>query len=98
MKTRVLTLAAISAVLLASTGCDKLRARDELNKGVHAYKAAQYEGAVEHFKNATERDPHLAVARLYLATAYMQQWVPGVDSPDNNRMAQLAIDQYKSVL
>ena len=43
MTKRVLALVALSAALLMSTGCNKLRARDQLNKGVQAYKAARYE-------------------------------------------------------
>ena len=43
-------------------------------------------------------DPGLLNARLYLATAFAQQYIPGADTEDNNRMAQQAIDQYKEVL
>jgi tetratricopeptide (TPR) repeat protein len=43
-------------------------------------------------------DPTLLNARLYLATAYAQQYIPGADTPDNNRMAEEAIDQFKKVL
>jgi tetratricopeptide (TPR) repeat protein len=42
--------------------------------------------------------PEKTVAHLYLATAYAQQYIPGVDTPENNRMAEQAIDQYKHVL
>ena len=42
--------------------------------------------------------PALLNARLYLATAFAQQYIPGVDAEDNNRMGQNAIDQYKAVL
>ena len=58
-----------AAVLLASSGCAKLQARDQLNKGVKAYKASRFEQAVENFKNANQLDPNLTVAKLYLATA-----------------------------
>ncbi|HYX54510.1 MAG TPA: hypothetical protein VE783_13715, partial [Candidatus Limnocylindrales bacterium] len=85
-------------LLLGSAGCNKLRARDQLNKGVQAYRSAQYEAAIEHFKNAVDLDSDLKVAKLYLATAYAQQYVPGVDTPDNVRNAQLAIEEYKKVL
>jgi len=98
MTKRVLALLALSAALLMSTGCNKLRARDQLNKGVQAYKGARYEQAIEFFKNAVAYDPNLAVAKLYLATAYAQQYVPGVDSPENNKMGEQAIEQYKEVL
>ncbi len=84
--------------LLSATGCSKLKARDQLNKGVQSYKSAKYEEAIDHFQSAISLDPSLLNARLYLATAYTQQYIPGADTPDNNRMGQQAIDEYKSVL
>jgi tetratricopeptide (TPR) repeat protein len=95
---RVLSAIAVLLALLSAVGCSKLRARDQLNKGVNSYKNARYEEAIEHFKNAVALDPKLINAQLYLATAYMQQYIPGADSPDNNRYAQQAIDEFKSVL
>jgi len=95
---RLVTVLAVAAALLSITGCKKLQARDKLNKGVQAYKAAHYEKAIEFFKDAVELDKDLKVAKLYLATAYMQQYVPGVETPDNNANAQQAIEQYKEVL
>jgi len=89
---------ALSALVLSSTGCNKLRARDQLNKGVQAYKAARYEAAIEHFKNAVDLDPKLVNARLYLATAYANQVIPNVDTPENVQMAQQAIDEFQKVL
>jgi tetratricopeptide (TPR) repeat protein len=95
---KVFALIAIGLALLSTTGCDKLRARDQLNKGVAAYKNAKYEEAIDHFQQAVSLDPNLIVARMYLATAYAQQYIPGVDAPDNVRMAEQAIDQYQHVL
>src|SRR5438309_7355900 len=95
---RVLTVVAAALAILSGAGCNKLRARDQLNKGVQAYKNAKYEDAINHFQQAVEFDPTLLNARLYLATAYAQQYIPGADTPDNNRMAEEAIDQYKQVL
>ena len=100
MKTtqKTLVLVATVLVLLVGTGCNKLRARDHLNKGVQAYKNAKYEQAIDHFQQSVSLDPTLINARLYLATAYAQQYIPGADTPDNNRMGEQAIDQYKQVL
>jgi tetratricopeptide (TPR) repeat protein len=100
MKTslRVMALAGAVLVMLSTTGCDKLLARDQLNKGVAAYKNNQFEQAIEHFKKSVELDPNLKFAKLYLATAYAQQYIPGVDSPDNLQNATLAIQQYQAVL
>jgi tetratricopeptide (TPR) repeat protein len=95
---RLVAVLAVTAALLSSLGCDKLKARDQLNKGVQAYKSANYEQAIEHFKNAVELDKSLKTAKLYLATAYAQQYVAGVDTPENNANAQQAIEQYQAVL
>ncbi|MGH9555156.1 MAG: hypothetical protein ACRD2Y_04965, partial [Terriglobales bacterium] len=75
----VVLLAVLAVLLQGATGCNKLKARDRLNKGVQAYKAARYEDAIERFKEAVELDPSLKNAKLYLATAYAQQFIPGVE-------------------
>jgi tetratricopeptide (TPR) repeat protein len=96
--TRLITLAALVLALFSSVGCDKLRARDQLNKGVGAYKNNHYEQAIDHFQQAVRLDPSLINARMYLATAFVSQYIPGVDSPDNLRTAQQAIDEYQRVI
>jgi hypothetical protein len=95
---RVLAGLLLALAVLASAGCTKLQARDQLNKGVQSYKNARYEEAIEHFKNAVNLDPSLLNARIYLATAYAQQYVPGAEGAENGRFAQQAIDEYKKVL
>jgi tetratricopeptide (TPR) repeat protein len=95
---RLLMLAAVALALLSSVGCSKLRARDQLNKGVTAYKNAKYEEAIDHFQQSVALDSTLINAKMYLATAYAQQYIPGADTPDNNKMAEEAIKQYLSVL
>jgi tetratricopeptide (TPR) repeat protein len=97
-KLKMLAVVAAGLALLTAAGCSKLRARDQLNKGVQAYKNAKFEEAISHFQQAVEFDPSLLNARLYLATAYAQQYIPGADTPDNNRMAEQAIDEFKKVL
>lgn len=95
---RLLALIAALGLLFGALGCNKLKARDQLNKGVQSFKNAKYEEAIEHFKNAVSMDPSLLTARLYLGTAYMQQYIPGADTPENNRYAEQAIDEFKNVL
>jgi Tfp pilus assembly protein PilF len=89
---------AVAASVALGTNCNKLQSRDHLNKGVQAFSNAQYPEAVEHFKTAVELDPNFPTARLYLATAYMQQYIPGADSPENNKMATAAFEQFNKVL
>jgi tetratricopeptide (TPR) repeat protein len=94
----VLLILAVAALAVFGTSCNKLKARDQLNKGVQDFTAAQYDSAVDHFKEAVTLDPGFSAARLYLATAYMQQWIPGTDTPPNNRMAVAAMENFKKVL
>jgi tetratricopeptide (TPR) repeat protein len=83
---------------LASAGCNKLKARDQLNKGVAAFRNAQFQTAIDHFQQAVNLDPGLINARLYLAMSYLQQYVPGGDSKDNLAVAKQAIDAFQDVL
>jgi tetratricopeptide (TPR) repeat protein len=91
-------LGVLALVVLLSSGCNKLKARDNLNKGVNAFKAGQYTQAADAFKTAIDLDPDLPSARLYLATAYMTQYVPGSEAPDNKRNADSALKQFQTAL
>ena len=93
-----LLAAALISLPILGTGCTKLQARDHLNKGVNAFKNAQYPEAVEHFKQAVALDPTYTNARLYLGTAYMQQYIPGSINPENQQMADAAEGSFKDVL
>jgi tetratricopeptide (TPR) repeat protein len=94
----VAVVVAIGTLALVSTGCEKLKARDNLNKGVQAFKSAKYNTAVEHFKEAVRLDPDFPTARLYLATAYMSQYIPGADSEENMQNARAAEQEFQRVL
>jgi tetratricopeptide (TPR) repeat protein len=85
-------------MVLSMSGCNRLAARDQLNKGVDAYKSAKYEEAIDHFQKATQLDPSLPMAKSYLATALAQNVVPGSDTPDNIKTAQQAISIFQEVL
>ena len=91
-------LATVAGLALVLTGCAKLQARDNLNKGVRAFRDAHYENAVNYFKQAVELDPDLTTAEIYLATAYSQQYIPGGRSEDNDKNAKLAIQTFENVL
>ena len=85
-------------LILGAAGCDKLRSRDDINKGIAAFRAAKYGDAVEKFKEAAALDPSNENARVYLATAYMSQWIPGADSPENLNYASMAQQEFTKVL
>jgi tetratricopeptide (TPR) repeat protein len=92
------SVALLVTLLGTATGCDKLKARDQLNKGVAAFKNAQYEQAVNNFQTAIKLDPQYENAKLYLATAYSYQVVPNLMTPDNLALAQKALDGFNTVL
>jgi predicted Zn-dependent protease len=88
----------LAGMVLAMSGCNQLAARDQLNKGVEAYKSAHYEEAIGHFQKATQLDPNLPTAKTYLATALAQNIVPGLETPENIKTAEQAIAIFKDVL
>jgi tetratricopeptide (TPR) repeat protein len=83
---RIPVSVALVVLLGTATGCDKLKSRDQLNKGVAAFKNAQYEQA------ANDQ------AKLYLATTYASQVVPNLMTPENLAIAQKALDGFNAVL
>src|ERR1700693_2264618 len=95
---RGLSLAMLAVVVAAGSGCNKLKARDLLNKGVAAFKNGQYDASVEDFKQAKDLDPSLLNARLYLATAYATEYIPGAPSDENIRLGEQAIAEFQDVL
>ena len=96
---RITALAVVLAgMVISMSGCDKLAARDQLNKGVEAYKGTHYEEAINHFQQAMKLDPSLPMAKSYLATALAQNVVPGLETPENLKTAQDAIDIFQEVL
>jgi tetratricopeptide (TPR) repeat protein len=96
---RVSATAALLLSLGMLTGCAKLKARDQLTKGVAAFKNAQYEQATNAFQKAIEFDPTYDTAKLYLATAYSYEVVPNLtDDPKNMKLAENAIAGFKDYL
>jgi tetratricopeptide (TPR) repeat protein len=98
MARRIASLAALLIFAAGVSGCNKLKARDLLNKGVTAFKAGKSDDAIEDFKRATELDPTLTTAHLYLATAYASLYIPGAPSPENKARGEQAIKVFKDIL
>ena len=99
---RIARLPVLAVVLVAATasltGCNQLKARDQLNKGVESFKAGKYDQAVTHFQQAQTLDPKLSVAKAFLATALSQNVVPGLTTPENLKTANQAIETFEQVL
>ena len=53
LNARIPVSLALLVLLGTATGCDKLKARDQLNKGVAAFKAGRYEEAIAMLRQAS---------------------------------------------
>lgn len=83
---------------LGTSASDNPAAREEIDHGVDAYKAARYEEAISHFEKATNLAPCLTIARAYLATAQAQNVVPGLGTRDNLKLAEQSLANFHIVL
>jgi tetratricopeptide (TPR) repeat protein len=99
MRQKKLQLALVGLLSIGLLGgCNWLNSRDNFNKGVQAYSSSNYPAAADYFTEALALDPDIPNAELYLALSYAQQFIPNFSTPENNAMAQMAIDTYESVL
>jgi tetratricopeptide (TPR) repeat protein len=98
MNRNLLVLAGLAALAVCSTGCDKLKARDNLKRGVQSFTNAKYPEAVAYFQKAVQLDPTFTTTHQYLAIAYMSQYIPGAESPENVHMAENAYKEFQEVL
>ncbi len=88
----------LSSLCLAQDPAGSSESRSVLNQGIAAYKNARYAEAVDAFRRAAELDPSNVNAKLYLGTAYMSQYIPGVGTPENFEMAAKAEAAFQNVL
>jgi TonB family protein len=77
---------------------DPTDSRGWLQKGVQAFQNANYTEAVQDFERSLSLEPTFLEARLYLGTAYMQQYIPGAQSADNAGFADSAQHAFQRVL
>ena len=95
MRLLAVALLVVAGPLLAQ---DPMDARGWLNRGVTEFKSGNYAQAVADFQRAVDSDPSFVTARMYLGTAWMQQYIPGADSPDNLAAAAAASREFLKVL
>jgi TonB family protein len=92
---RTLALLMVATALGAQ---DPVDSSGWMGRGVQEFQAGHYQVAVAAFERAVAIDPSNVSAQLYLATAYMQQFIPGVESAENMRLAEAAHAQFLRVL
>jgi tetratricopeptide (TPR) repeat protein len=71
---------------------------DEMSLGIGAYQNGLIAQAAEHFRKAIEVDADAISSRMYLATVYAGEYIPGVDTPENRWVADKAIELYRFVI
>jgi tetratricopeptide (TPR) repeat protein len=69
-----------------------------MHAGVVAYRNGNLKVAISEFQKAAGLDPKLIRAHQFLAMAYANQYVPGVDTSENVAWAKHAIDEFQNVL
>jgi len=69
-----------------------------LDNGIDAYRSGDFRKAIEAFQVAIDFDANDARAHLYLASANMVLYVPGLASEENLAHAQAARTEFKRVL
>ena len=92
------TTASVSAQETPPQTEEQREARQALNQGVQSFKNGQYDEAIAAFQRAKLLDPRLMNARLYLATAYAAQYIPGAPSEANQELGRKSVEEFRGVL
>lgn len=77
---------------------EQRQARQALNEGTQSFRNGQYDEAIVAFQRAKLLDPRMMNARLYLATAYASQYIPGAPSDKNQELGRKAVEEFRGVL
>ena len=95
---RCVAVAAVLVVAPLLGGCQKFQARMELKRGNVLYKAETYKEALEQFQKGLELDPGATFAWRSVGLSAMALYRPGVDTPENRKYADVAVDAFKKYL
>jgi tetratricopeptide (TPR) repeat protein len=102
MKLSQTRIAIVLAVLVATcSGCgviNRIRAKNQLNEAARAYREGKFPEAEQHSREAASLDPDNKTAPMFIARTIHAQYRPGVQAPENLKLAQQAIDAYQALL
>jgi len=94
-------LAGAAVLVLAATvlsGCNKIRARQEIKKGNEFFKATQYQAALANYQEALRLDPGEARLHKFIGETYMALYQPGSKHPKDLEFAGKAISELQTYL
>lgn len=94
----LLTLPVAQGTKLPAQTYQETEARQALNQGVLAFKNGQNKEAEQYFLRAKQLDPRSINARVYLATAYASEYIPGAPGEENTANGRAATEEFKGVL
>jgi TPR repeat protein len=92
---RAAAAAALVAIAVLATGCNKLKARQEIKKGNEFFKAGQYQTANASYQEALRLDPDEKRLHKSIGLAYMGMYQPGSKHPKDLEYAAKAIEHLK---
>lgn len=87
-----------TALLLLFVTASAFAQKAELDAGLDAFQQGRYADAAQHFQRASQADPRSVTGRLYLGAAYGAQFIPGLDTPENQRFGAAAIEIFSRVV
>jgi tetratricopeptide (TPR) repeat protein len=94
-------LAAAACLLLAVggvSGCNKIKARQEIKKGNEFFKATQYQAALANYQEAMRLDPGEARLHKFVGETYMALYQPGSKHPKDLEFANKSIQELQTYL
>lgn len=93
---RPLTAILLALAVIALPACSKLQAKDQLNRGIKAFKDRDFDVAEKYFLEALKLDPELDLAYEDLAMTYVQQIGPSMSDTDRDK-SNKAIETFMKV-
>ena len=77
----------LAGMVLSMSGCNRLAARDQLNKGVDSYKSARYEEAIGHSRGRLQERGGQALPQLFRRAGLLDSRRPCKKKPGRNEPA-----------
>jgi tetratricopeptide (TPR) repeat protein len=90
--------AAVTLILLSvalTSGCNKIKSKQEIKKGNDFFKATQYQTALAAYQEALRLDPDTKKLHKNIGLAYMGLYQPGSKHPKDLEYAAKAIEHLK---
>ncbi len=92
---RAAAAASLFIAVVALSGCNKIKSKQEIKRGNEFLKATQYQSALAAYEEALRLDPGETKLHKHIGIAYMGMYQPGSKHAKDLEFAQKAIDNLK---